>query len=331
MIFQKRFKLDPPPLATVAQCQELLGRALQDVVEGHQTETKFYSVYNVNQAVFELDEWIIQHPSLASIQRKLEALPTIGEFMNIRVGLQTGNNKIFIVSQRQIPKGEEAIFIPFLSDREMESYTVPNEVESYLFYPYVEGKRLDENELRKSYPRTWEYLSLHKEKLQTRAAVKKNQILWWELERPRSEYLLQPKIVSPHLAIMPRFSIDNEGKLSVVRSPIIYPKERNVESDLLRYFAAVLNSSICYRYIAEHSHRYGSGYSMLEPKSLLKTPVPDPTKVAPSVMNSLLLLVDKRLLASGLEILRIENEIDELVADLYGFTEQERSMYGVSR
>lgn len=331
LIFQKRFKLDPPPLATVAQCQELLGRALQDVVEGRQAETKFYNIYNVNQAVFESDEWIIQPPSLASIQRKLEALPTIGEFMNIRVGLQTGNNKVFIVPRRQIPKGEESIFIPFLSDREMESYTVPDEVESYLFYPYVEGKRLDENEFRKSYPKTWEYLSSHKEKLQTRAAVRKNQILWWELERPRSEYLLQPKIVSPHLAIMPRFSIDNEGKFSVVRSPILYPKERNVENDLLRYFAAVLNSSICYRYIAEHSHRYGSGYSMLEPKSLLKTPVPDPTKVAPSVMNSLLLLVDKRLLDSGLELLRIENEIDELVADLYGFTEQERSRYGVSR
>jgi type I restriction-modification system DNA methylase subunit len=330
LIFQKRFNLDPPPSATVAQCQELLGKALQDVIEGHETENKFYNVFNVDQSVFEADEWVPQPPSRASIQRKLAELPTISEFMNIHVGLQTGSNKIFIVPQNQIPKGEEKVFIPFLSDREMESYTIPEKVESYLFYPYVEGKRLDEVSLRNGYAKTWEYLSQYKLKLQNRAAVRKNQILWWELERPRFEYLLRPKIVSPHLAIMPRFSIDNEGKFAVVRSPVIYPKERNVENDLLRYFAAILNSGICYRYIAENSHRYGSGYSMLEPKSLLKTPVPDPRMVPSTTMRRLLLLVDKRLVASGSEVIELQIEIDDVVADLYSFDKDERSMYGVS-
>lgn len=251
--------------------------------------------------------------------------------MNIRVGVQTGSNEVFIVPRWQIPKGEDGIFIPFLSDREMESYTTPKQTESYLFYPYAEGKKLNEDDLKLRYPKTWEYLLQHKVKLEARAAVRKNQVLWWELERSRSEYLQQAKIVSPHLAIMPRFSIDSAGKFAVVRSPVIFPKERNVESELLRYFAAVLNSSVCYRYISEHSHKYGSGYSMLEPKSLLKTPVPDPTKVNSSTMHNLLLLVDKRLLASGSEIIDIEIEIDHIVADLYGFSEEELAIYGNSR
>ena len=68
---------------------------------------------------------------------------------------------------------------------------------------------------------------------------------------------------------------------------------------------------------------------MLEPKSLLKTPIPDPTKVSASAMHRLLLLVDKRLIASGQEIINIEMEIDNLVADLYGFNNQERSIYGI--
>ena len=331
LIFQKRFNLDPPPLATVAQCQELLGRALQDIVEGHQVETKFYNVYNVNQSVFEADEWVIQPPSLTSIQNKLEALPTIGEFMHIRVGVQTGRNKVFLVPKSEVPKGEEEIFIPFLADREMESYTVSEEVRSYLFYPYVEGRRLDESSLNSRYPKTWDYLSQHKSKLETRASVRKNQILWWELERPRFEYMQQPKIISPHLAIMPRFSIDSEGQFAVIRAPVIFPKERNVEGDLLRYFTAILNSSTCYRYIVEHSHRYGSGYSMLEPKSLLKTPVPDPTKVSPSVMKTLLLLVEKRLVSTGSEAINIEAELNDVVANLYGFNERESSVYGGSR
>ncbi|MFM7578089.1 MAG: hypothetical protein ACKO5Q_14265, partial [Microcystaceae cyanobacterium] len=97
---------------------------------------------------------------------------------------------------------------------------------------------------------------------------------------------------------------------AVVRSPVIYPKEHRIESDLLerpvenellRYFVAILNSSVCYRYVSEHSHKYGSGYSMLEPKTLLKTPVPDPTKISSSEMSQLLRLVDKRFLSSGNE------------------------------
>ncbi|MBE9152044.1 N-6 DNA methylase [Coleofasciculus sp. LEGE 07092] len=330
LIFQKRFNIEPAPLATVAQCQELVGRALQDIIEGRHVETKFYNVFNVTQEVFEADNWILLPPSIANIQRKLEALPVIGDFMRIQVGLQTGNNKVFIISEYDVPKGEEDIFVSFLSDREMESYTPPTRVDKYIFYPYIEGQRLEEDELKVKYPKTWNYLLKHKVKLESRAAVNKNQILWWELERPRIDYLMQPKIVSPHLAIMPRFALDSEGKFAVVRSPVIYPKDRNVESDLLRYFIAVLNSSICYRYISEHSHKYGSGYAMLEPRTLLKTPVPDPTKIATSEMYNLLLLVDKRLLASGSEAIKLEIEINRFVANLYGLSDSELSSYGVS-
>jgi hypothetical protein len=272
---------------------------------------------------------LIKPPSIARIQQKLETLPKLSEFMNIRVGVQTGNNKVFIVSKSHIPKGEEAIFIPYLSDREMEVYTTPQKVSQYLFYPYFEEKLLEEDELRNKYPKTWKYLLSDKEQLESRAALKKNNTLWWQLDRPRCDYLLQPKIISPHLSIMPRFSLDFEGKFAVIRSPIIYPKDRQIESDLLRYFVAVLNSSICYRYISEYSHKYGSGYSMLEPKTLLKTPIPDPTKVSSFDMSQLLRLVDQRFLASGKEAIQLEIEIDKAVSKLYGFTEEDCSIYGV--
>ena len=331
LIFQKRFNLDQAPMATIAQCQELLGRALQDVVEGRQVDTKFYNIFNVNQDVFETSEWIIQPPTTANIQAKLKSLPLIGEFMRIQVGVQTGNKKVFIMPKSRIPKGEENVFVPLLSVREMTSYSTPQRVKEYLFYPYSDGEILDENELKDKYPKTWEYLLQHKSKLESRAALKNSNKPWWDLDRPRIDYLMQPKIVSPHLAVMPRFAIDIEGKFAVDRSPVIYPKDRNLENDLLRYFVAILNSSICYRYIGKHSHKYRSGYSMLEPKSLLKTPVPDPTKVPSSTMYNLLLLVDKRLLASGSEIVDIEIEIDHIVADLYGFSEEELAIYGTSR
>jgi hypothetical protein len=328
LIFQKKINLTPAPSATIALCQELLGRALQDVIEGHETETQFYNIFTVNQNVFGTDEWILQPPSITSIEEKLDALPRMSDFMRVQVGVKTGNNKVFIISEREIPQGEEEIFIPFLSDREMESYTTPQKVKEYLFYPYFEGARIEESELKIKYPQTWNYLLQYKNKLESRASLKNRNKPWWDLDRARADDLIQPKIVSPHLAVMPRFSLDNDGKFAVVRSPIIFPKNRNIEHDLLRYFVAVLNSSICYRYITEHSHKYGSGYSMLEPKTLLKTPIPDPTKIQPYIMQQLLVLIDKRFLASGNEIIELEIEINKIVTDIYGLNEHERSIYG---
>jgi len=343
LIFQKRLNIQAEPVATIAYCQELVGRALQDVVEGKEVETEFYNVFKVSQDAFNSDDWLLQPPSIARIQNKLESLPKISDFMKIGVGVQTGNNKVFIIPKALVPKGEMDIFIPYLSDREMKSYNTPQQVEKYLFYPYVENHLLEENEIRATYPKTWKYLSQFKNELESRAALKKNNELWWQLDRPRLECIQLPKIISPHLSIMPRFSLDIDGKFAVVRSPVIYPKERQIEIDsdcesdlldrpveneLLRYFVAILNSSICYRYISEHSHKYGSGYSMLEPKTLLKTPVPDPTKISSSEMSQLLRLVDKRFLSSGNEAIQLEIEIDRAVSKLYGFTDEECSIYG---
>ena len=103
LIFQKRLNIQSEPLATIAHCQELVGRALQDVVEGKEVETQFYSVFKVSQNSFNSDTWVLQPPSIAQIQHKLEALPKISNFVKIGVGIQTGNNKVFIISKANIP------------------------------------------------------------------------------------------------------------------------------------------------------------------------------------------------------------------------------------
>ena len=141
--------------------------------------------------------------------------------------------------------------------------------------------------------------------------------------------MMRPKIISPHLVMVPRFSFDREGKYAVSHAPLLYPKETGAEDDLLRFFLAVLNSTPCYWDIATHSHVYRGGYVMLEPKTLRKTPVPDPTRMSPATKRHLLELVDKRLLLSGPVTLDIEKHIDELVADLYGLSSQERQALGM--
>ncbi len=331
LIFQKKIDAErkaPPSL--IIRCQDLVGIALQDALAGIQEETKFYSIYEVDQTAFKRDEWIILPPTESSITRKFEELPTIGDFLDVHVGFISGADDVFIIPAEILPKGEESLFIPFLPDKEMRLYTVPEKTSSYFFSSYLNGRKLKEEELQNNFPKTWNYLMSHKDKLQSRPPVRKGTLAWWQPERPRQpEEMMRSKILTPHLVIVPRFSLDREGKYAVSRAPYLYPKDRGAEDDLLRFFLAVLNSSTCYWYISKYSHKYSAGYTMLEPKTLKLTPVPDPAKVDPVLMRRLLTLVDMRLSTRGASALEYEKQIDTLIADLYNLSDQERAAIGM--
>ena len=331
LIFQKKLDtVQKAPPAMVIKCQDMVGRALQDAVENRHIETPFYSIYDVEQDTFEKDEWLVLPPTESAIRRKFEALPTIDDFLYVREGFISGADDVFIVFAKQIPAGEEAIFVPYLHDREMKLYTVPSETSRYFFYPYLDGRMLEEDDFKERFPKTWEYLQSHRRQLESRAPVRKGQLDWWRPVRPRPpEHMMRPKIISPHLVLIPRFSLDREGKYAISHSPLLYPKETGAEDDLLRFFVAVLNSTPGYWYIATHSHVYRGGYVMLEPKTLRRTPVPDPTQISPATKRRLLALVDERLLLSGPATLDVEKQLDKLIADLYGLSSQERQALGM--
>lgn len=330
LIFQKKLVgLEAPP-ATVVKCQDSVGSALQDALEGRHIEKAAYSVYDVTQASIAADEWIVSPPTESSLKRKFETLPALRDFLDVHQGFTSGNDEVFIVSSEQVPQGEEELFVPFLPDREMQPYTVPPGTSRYLFYPYVAGQLIDESALRKRFPATWAYLRSNKRQLESRRTVRNGEVAWWRPTRPRKpEHMMRPKIISPHLVLVPRFSLDLQGRYAVSRCPLLYPKDTGAERDLLRYFVAILNSTACFWYIATHSHVYQRGYAMLEVKTLIRTPVPDPARVPLKSLRQLLKLVDKRLSSSGTLALDLERQIDATVADLYALSSEERRALGM--
>ncbi|TET12539.1 MAG: SAM-dependent DNA methyltransferase, partial [Candidatus Thorarchaeota archaeon] len=273
LIFQKKPDTgQKAPPATIIKCQDLVGRALQDAVEGRRIETNFYSIYDIEQDTFGEGEWLVLPPTESRLKSKFERLPVIDDFLHVRQGFVSGADGVFIVPAKQIPPGEEAIFVPYLRDRDMKLYTVPNETSHYFFYPYIGETKVEEDRLRDEFPQTWAYLSSHRRKLEARRSLKRYNRTWWEPMWPRPpKNMMRPKIISPHLVLIPRFSLDREGKYAISHSPLLYPKETGAEDDLLRFFVAVLNSTPCYWHIATHSHVYRGGYVMLEPKTLKKT------------------------------------------------------------
>ncbi|MBC6992223.1 class I SAM-dependent DNA methyltransferase [Hymenobacter sp. BT491] len=326
--------------ATIVKCQEFPGQALQDVLDDRVVENKFYSVYKADQDLFKQNEWILLPPIKTQLRQKLLNLPKINQFLAIKQGIITGADSVFIRKNDQIPHKEKIIYTPFLRDRDMVPYNIGTS-ESSVFYPFIEGRKITQVELEKNFPKTWAHLCANASILQKRSSLERYRKEWWEPLWPRSpDKLLIPKIISPHLAFVPRFSWDKNGEYAVSRStflsllPDIYGQDQDgLEHDMLRYFLAILNSSTAFWYLSSNSHIYRGGYLMLEPKNLAVLPVPDPIKANPNTLLELLSLVDLRMSMTSNsnldEALMLERSIDNIVAELYELNVKEKRDVGL--
>jgi methylase of polypeptide subunit release factors len=330
LIVQKKGEALPPPNATIIKCQDQVGHALQDAIEGKKTENKFYSIHEVEQSEFMSNGWLVLPPTEATINKRLQSLPVLEEFLELRQGVVTGADDVFILDSRAVPADEPTLFIPLLHDREMQAYTVPRRTSNRVFFPYFEGTKVTEKDLRKEFPKTWAYLVQHRHRLEKRSALTRYRKAWWEPMWPREpNTLLRPKLVVPHLVIMPRFALDAKGRYAVSHSPFLISRGLGDEENILKIMLAILNSSACFWYIQTHSHVYRQHYTMLESKTLQKTPVPDINRWTYTEKARLIALVDKRLKSDGQEVELLNLEIDTLVSDAYGLNANERRALGL--
>jgi len=330
LVFQKRNAFGPAPLAKIVRCQDRVGQALQDVLDERVVTTPFYSIHEATQEAFEGREWSLAPPTIALMLKKYADLAPLGHECDVRQGMNTGADYAFILPRRSVPEDGQDLFAPLLTDREMESYTVPRNVSECVFYPYVGGDLIEESQLRK-HSKTWAYLNAYREKLEKRSAVKTGAIPWWRPERPREpRHMFGPKIVTPHLVISPRFGLDARGKFAISRAPVLFSNIKGAAGrDHLTFLLGILNSSACFWHIAQRSHVYDRGYSRLEVATLKGIRTPAFSSVDRGVARKLVRLVENRIEATAAAALELEDSIDDLVADLYGLTSDERRIVGM--
>ena len=316
--------------AIVIKCQDQVGHALQDAIEGKRVDGKYYSIYDADQSAFRPDAWLVLAPTEATIEKRLSTLPPLKEFLDIKQGIVTGADDVFVVNSNAVPADGGPLFIPFLRDREMHAYQMPRRASQRVFSPFLDGVKIDEGTLRKDFPKTWAYLQKHKERLEQRGSLMRYHKKWWEPMWPRDPAtLLRPKLVTPHLVIMPRFALDENGRYAVSHSPFLVSRDEAEQEQMLKLLLAVLNSSPCFWHIRTHSHVYRHGYTMLEPKTLAITPVPDITRWTSSEARQILDLVNKRTKADQDEWASLDARMDAIMSNAYGLTAQERRALGL--
>lgn len=326
LILQKKLPNDIAESdAVIVKCRESAGEALQSALEGQRIATDFYDIYETDQSTFQENQWQVLSPKQMLLKTKISKFPVLEEFLIIKVGFVTAADDIFIRNYSDIPNSEKKIYIPYLRDREMEKYYVPSDTSKVVFYPYLNNVKLNENDIADKFPKTWAYLKSHSKSLKSRKTAQTTP--WWSPDRPRPpKDILVPKIISPHLVLLSKFSLDEEGKYGVSRCPIMYPKNPKGGIDLLYYFLAILNSSIVFWQIANMSHKYSRGYFMLEPKTLKQIRVPDPAAIPPVTFKKILRSVKEVIQNPSFEN---ESEIDNLVADLYSLSKNDRNEIGM--
>ena len=196
-------------------------------------------------------------------------------------------------------------------------------MDKVVIYPYIDGELISGEIFEKKYNKTWEYLSAHKKRLEARGSMASGDHPWWRPSRPREpKNLLRKKVVCPHLMLTSRFAVDLKGDIGVSHSPFIVIKDSGIDEEaVLKYFCAILNSSVVSWYISRFSYRYGRGYSRVEVQGLKDIPIPNPSRINSIIFRKIIKMVDLIILNKGDNLL--EEKIDNIICNLYGLNQIE--------
>jgi len=301
---------------------------------------------------------------LAKLSQNTVPLGELAE--RVFVGLQTSADKVYILDKRDEPSGgkvkvysrslgrecelESVLLKPLLSGKDIEryGYPIPNQL---LLFPYKvsEGKAklISAEEFASAYPRCWEYLLQNREALENRERSKMRHERWYAYVYPKNLALHdQPKMAIPRLISRLAAVYDRNGDFYLDNVDVggLALKEQNDSKYL--YITGLLNSRLLDYYLHRISVPFRGGFysanrQFLEPLPIRRIDFNNPKEK--KLHDGLVAVVDRMLeLNKRLapirntfcnerdellrDIKRTDQEINNIVYQLYGLSEEERKV-----
>ncbi len=336
----RTYKKAPSTNFRVTQVENLDFANLNDYVKEH--------CYYINQTALDDSCWTLADEHTQALLNKLQSkgIP-LGEFVNgkIYLGVLTGLDKAFIIDKptrdrliAEDPKSMEVIK-PFLMGRYIKRYQLPVSDKYLIFMPKGwTHKKIDSSSdalswLKKNYPAIANHLLPF-----ANAATKRDRSnqgeYWWELRS--CEYYDEfeiPKILWPEISGSARFAFDESGAYTNHKVYLI--------PGATHYLLGLLNSSLLRLYIHSVSTDLQGDSFNFSVAFVRRAPIrtidfSDPADVARH--NRMISLVEQMLslhkqlpqarmpheqTALQRQIEATDNQIDALVYELYGLTEEE--------
>lgn len=267
------------------------------------SQGKGWRVSSINERFFAAQPtWRLRSTQMNDLLEALaDALPTtVGNLFEVRQGIRTGANDVFILSRDEwgrLPKKEREYFRKAVLNRSVDSGRL--KISDYVFYPYgLDGALFtSEAELRSALPNYFgKYLLPNQSKLMARSGIGSDYgINWWELTRHRS-WMLQdfPRIVSKYFGGMGGFALDLTGECAIVQGFGWIPKKQLNDSfesldeiiketytqNFLGAYTCLFNSKPFNLLLSAFSPQVAGGQFDLSSRHVQEIPVPDMAELA---------------------------------------------------
>ena len=306
----------------------------QDFKNAKQPLGDYFEQHKGNLPLPEEDEsWTILTADELAIKKKIEAIGTPLKDWDIHInyGIKTGYNEAFIIDTEtkdkilsacqnaQEKQKTEEIIKPILRGRDIKKYQA-----NWAGLWVILAKYESHNYLRTKYPAVYGHLLQYQGRLQQRGQCRyggkgnKGQHHWLELDNnPTDSYLQEfekEKIVYGQFRCG-EFHFKDEYCF-------VGSNEYIITGKYLKYIIAILNSPIVNFYQKINANSLGGNTAIFQKDIFVNTPIP---KLSEEKQNPFEILVDCILAkkAKNEDTTKEEQQIDEMVFQLYGLTKEE--------
>lgn len=139
-------------------------------------------------------------------------------------------------------------------------------------------------------------------------------------------YFLNPKILLREIALRPTAVFDEDGLFCLNKAYIIRPKNKDIN---LKYITAILNSKLMAYFFANKfgDFRIGGGYLQFKKQFTSKMPIISYDKnFSDEIINLSSEIHNLKRANNSADTSGMEENVDNLVMDLYGLTEEEKDV-----
>ena len=286
--------------------------------------TDYFNKYNFEFIPPSTSQWFIGNQSVATLKSKIENGTRLLKDFNVRInfGIKTGFNEAFIIDE--IKKNElikadannSEIIKPIIRGRDLKKYCYTFE-NIYLINSHngVKSNGLKKIEIKTEYPTIYEHLKSYTPKVENRSDKGDH---WSNLRNcAYLEDFDKEKILWGEISDKPKFAFDDEKYFAEATTFMM-------TGEKLKFLLAVLNSNVSEWYFNLIGTTTGMGTNRWKKYKIELLPIKfasqEQEKEIEILVNQILTIKKQN---PSADTSNIENQIDQLVYQLYELTEEE--------
>lgn len=292
------------------------------------------------------EAWVLTPKENNEILIKLMCQPCVVSdfFYKIFQGLATGKDDVFFLHQCKYNENiviaysnmlgsdvelEIGIVKPLLKGEDVHRYD-NIKTDRIVLLPYMQDYSLmKESYIQTNYPKAYSYLKLFEKELKDRENGRFDiDGKWFQFSRKQGLTSAETmKLVAPEISLGGNYAFDEKGQFYSTTKIYGYIKKNDVKSSY-KSLMAILNSKVMWYFMRNTGYVLRGGYYTFKTNYVKPFPMPSDEAII-AIEPVLIPLVDKVLLAKKnnpkADTSTEEREIDNIVFDLYGLTEEERN------